>query len=79
MKTVPTRVIPSKVRNLDPLISIEYEKVTGDLLPPCECNQLPKSGDTVRTSTIRSVLTDSQFWTPAVGLAPGIALLIYLP
>jgi hypothetical protein len=32
----------------------------------------------MKSSTIRAILTDSQFWAPAIVLAFGIALLAYL-
>jgi len=32
----------------------------------------------MKRSTLISILTDSQFWAPAVALALGIALLAYL-
>ncbi len=50
--------------------------VSGDVNPPRKTQ--PMAGRMTNRQMVRAVLTDIQFWIPAVVLALGIALLVAL-
>jgi len=59
-----------------------HHRVDSSLSPSLECNDRnlssPPEATLTFSATIKAILTDVQFWIPAVVLALGVALLVWL-